>query len=142
VRRLAEGLGEELDLTRLVWLEGRVRAGLGRDAEAQRDFEQVRRVFEARRLAYEYALVSLDLALVHLRGGRTAEVRTLAAEMLWIFRAEGVPREALAALKLFCEAAEREAATVDLVRHISRYLERAQADPELPFEREDGAEGE
>ena len=30
VRALAERLGEELDLTRVFWLEGKVAAGLGR----------------------------------------------------------------------------------------------------------------
>ena len=29
MRALAERLGEELDLTRVVWLEGKVTAGLG-----------------------------------------------------------------------------------------------------------------
>jgi len=106
----------------------------GRKTQAQAAFEQVLRRWKAEELAYECALVSLDLALIYLNAGRTAEVRDLAAEMLWIFRAQGVHREALAALKLFCDAARREAATVDLARRVSRYLERAQHDPELPFE--------
>jgi tetratricopeptide (TPR) repeat protein len=134
VRTLAERLGQEHDLTRVVWLEGKVAAGMGRAAEAQAAFEQVLRKWRAEELAYECALVSLDLALVHLKAGRTAEVRELAAGMLWIFRTQGVHREALAALKLFCDAARQEAATVDLARRVSQYLERAQHDPDLPFE--------
>jgi len=44
-----------------------------------------------------------------------------------------VHREALAALRLFCEAAQQEAATVELVRRVERFLRRAQLDPELRF---------
>jgi len=47
-----------------------------------------------------------------------AEVRETAAEMLWIFKAQGVHREALAALRLFCEAAKQETATVALARQV------------------------
>ncbi len=133
VRALAERLGEELDLTRLVWLEGKIAAGLGRTPEARAAFEQTRRVFHRRALAFDYALVSLELASLLLEQGRTAEVSALAKEMLWIFRAHGVERETLAALRLFCDAARRETATVDLAQRVVRFLYRAQHDPELPF---------
>jgi hypothetical protein len=45
-----------------------------------------------------------------------------------------VHREALAALKLFCEAVEEETATAELARRIVGYLYRAQHQPELRFE--------
>ncbi len=134
VRELAERLGEELDLTRVAWLEGKVAAGLGKSAEAEAAFEQARGVFRARELAYDYALVSLDLSLVLLKEGRSSEVRTVAEEMLWIFKDQGVAREALAALRIFCEAAHREAATVELMRQVATFLRRVQLDPELRFE--------
>ncbi len=60
LRLLAERLGEELDLVRMVWLEGKIAAGLGRIAEAYAAFQQVRREFTARELAYDGALVSLE----------------------------------------------------------------------------------
>jgi hypothetical protein len=99
----------------------------------------VRRTFREHPLAYDYALVSLDLALVLLEHGRTAEVAELAGEMVWIFKAQGVHEQALAALRVFCAAAEREAATVERTRRIVRFLRRAQLDPELVFE-DEGAE--
>jgi len=133
VQALAERLGEPLDLARCTWLYGQVHAGLGRREEALAAFRQVRRTFHEHELPYDYALVSLDLALVLLELGRTAEVAEVADEMVWIFEAQGVHREALAALRLFCEAAEREAATVELVRRVERFLRRAQLDPELRF---------
>ncbi|MFY9821204.1 MAG: hypothetical protein WAM82_07470 [Thermoanaerobaculia bacterium] len=134
VKALAERLGGDLDLTRYSWLEGKVAAGLGRLAEAQSCFEAVRKVFAERGLTFDYALVSLELALILLEQGRTGEVRTLAEEMLTIFRAQQVEREALAALRLFCDAAKQETVTVELARRVVKFLERAQHDPELRFE--------
>jgi tetratricopeptide (TPR) repeat protein len=133
---LAERLGEALDLTRCLWLQGLIDAGLRRMDEAATAFREVRRVFREHPLPYDYALVSLDLSLVLLEDGRTAEVREIAEEMLWIFKAQEVHREALAALRLFCEAARQETATVELVRQVERFLRQAQLDPALRFEDE------
>ncbi len=133
VRALAERLGEEMDLTQVLWLEGRIAAGLGRTQEALSAFEQVRGVFRRHELAFDYGLVSLELAVLLLEQGRTADVKTLAEEMLQIFRTQRIEREALAALRLFCDAAQRETATVELARRIVRFLSRAQHDPELQF---------
>ncbi|HEY4562651.1 MAG TPA: hypothetical protein VIJ36_06710, partial [Thermoanaerobaculia bacterium] len=124
VRELAIQLGNELDLIRVVWLSARVAAGSGRRGEAITDLEQVRRHFTARGLAYDAALASLELAVLYLEEERTVEVRDLACSMGWIFQAQGIAREALAALSLFLDAAQRETATVDLARHIAAELER------------------
>jgi hypothetical protein len=134
IRALAERLTEPPDLTRCTWLHGKIEAGLGHAAEAIAAFGEVRRDLREREIAYSYALVSLDLSLVLLDLGRSAEVAVIAEEMLWIFKAQGVHREALAALRLFCEAAKREAATVELARKVEHYLRRAELDPELAFE--------
>ncbi|HSK76121.1 MAG TPA: helix-turn-helix transcriptional regulator [Thermoanaerobaculia bacterium] len=134
VRELALEMGNGLDLVRVLWLEGRIIVGLGRREEAVVALEQVRGEFTTREIAYDAALVSLELAVLYLEDGRISEVRILARQMLWIFRAQGVHREALAALKLFCEAAEREQATVDLARRVADYLERARHNPDLRFE--------
>jgi transcriptional regulator with XRE-family HTH domain/tetratricopeptide (TPR) repeat protein len=141
VRALAERLGEELDLTRVVWLEGKVAAGLGQISDARGAFEQARRVFGQRELTFDYALVSLELAVLLLDQSRTAEVRTLAEEMLRIFRTQKIEREALAALRLFCDAARQETATVDLTRQLVRFLYRAQHDPGLRFAGTGGLSG-
>lgn len=134
VRRLAAKLGGHLELVRVVWLGGSVAAGLGRHAEAQVTFEQVRREFEAYNLGYDYALVSLDLALVLLEQRRHGDVRRIAIETLEIFRKQEVVREAVIAVQIFSEAAKREAATVDLTRRVSRFLLRVQHNPDLRFE--------
>ena len=134
VQGLALALRKELDLVRVVWLKGKIAAGLGRGQEARISFEQVRRDFTAREIAYDCALVTLELAALLLEQEHTREVRLLAEEMLWIFRAQGVHREALAALQVFCDAARREAASVELARRVALFLHRAQHDPQLRFE--------
>ncbi|MEA2600955.1 MAG: hypothetical protein QOF89_1947 [Acidobacteriota bacterium] len=85
-------------------------------------------------MPYDCALVSLDLAVLYLEEGRSGEVRNLAGDMAWIFKEQGIHREALAALRLFCLAVEQEAATADLARRVARYLRKAQHDPTLRFE--------
>jgi tetratricopeptide (TPR) repeat protein len=139
---LAEKLGQEIDLLRVAFLSGIVAAGTGQAEEAEETFERVRRGYASHEppLAFYYALVSLELALLLLEQGRTSEVRTLSEKMLWIFSSQGVEREALAALRIFCDAASREAATVELARKVSRFLHRAQHDPALKFEAGEEAE--
>jgi transcriptional regulator with XRE-family HTH domain len=133
---LAERLGEKLGLQRLRWLTGKVHAQRGRFPEALAAFAEVRRTFAALNLTFDYALVSLDLALVLLELGRTTEVRSVAEETLAIFEAQGVHTAALAAVRIFCEAAKRETATGELTRQVARFLQRARLDPELRFEDE------
>jgi hypothetical protein len=49
----------------------------------------------------------------------------------------GIPvPEALAAIRVFCEAARQETATAELGRRVVRYLYRAEDDPGLKFEAE------
>ncbi len=134
LRMLTAQLDNKLDALRTRWLEARVAAGLGRAAEAVAAFSQVRAGFADQGIAYDAALVTLELALVHLQQGRTGEVKALARQMTPIFKAQGVHQGALAALTLFCEAAEKEAATVELARRVVKYLYRAQHQPALRFE--------
>jgi tetratricopeptide (TPR) repeat protein len=122
------------DAERLCWLSGRVAAGLAQRTEARRRFERARREFARRRSAYDTALVSLDLAILHLEDGRMATVPALAEEMVWIFASQRVHREALAALRLFVDAAQAGSATVELARRVLAFLERARQDPRLRFQ--------
>jgi tetratricopeptide (TPR) repeat protein/transcriptional regulator with XRE-family HTH domain len=138
VRRLAEQLGGELDLHRVVWVEARVEAACGNLKEATKRFDQVRAAFTRPELSYDHALVSLDLSAVLLEQGETRRVRTIANEMAAIFRSQQVSSEALAALRVFCEAARREAATAEQARQMARLLQRAQTD--LVLKEKAGAE--
>jgi tetratricopeptide (TPR) repeat protein len=133
IRARALALRTELDLLRTSWLEARVAIGLGRTEEGITALEQVAEEFRTRGLAYDGALVHLNLAMAELEQGKTATVKERAAAMWWIFQAGQLHREAAAALDLFCQAARREAATVELVRRVQEYLERAERNPALRF---------
>jgi transcriptional regulator with XRE-family HTH domain len=134
VRSIAERLNQELDLTRVLWLEALAAASVGQSAEAEARLRQVRRVMAERKIANDYALATLDLAVALLAENRTAEVRDFATDLIWIFRSQQMSENALAALRLFTEAARLETATVELARQIRRFLYRAQQDPELQLE--------
>jgi tetratricopeptide (TPR) repeat protein len=136
VRRLAERPGGgAIDLRKTRWLEANLAAGLGRRDEALAALDEVRQGFEKDGLAYDYALSSLDAALLYREENRFAEIKTLADEMLVIFKAQNVHREALAAVILFVEAAEKEKVTPDLLHRLQDYLAKAKGNPELRFER-------
>jgi tetratricopeptide (TPR) repeat protein len=127
LERLTEESGNELDRLRVRWLGARVAAGLGCRDVARRGFEEVRREFATRNNAYDAALASLELAILYLEEGWSAEVKTLAGEMVWIFASQGVHREALAALKLFCQAVEAETVTASLARRVLHSVEHPHA---------------
>jgi transcriptional regulator with XRE-family HTH domain/tetratricopeptide (TPR) repeat protein len=130
VRELAGRLGNELDLIRVEWLEARLAAGTGRHEEAIALLEGVRKRFAGQGLPFDAALASLELAVLYLKAGRMGEVKELARELTEVFRVQGIAREALAALTLFSEAAQRETATVELVRRVIEKVEGARR--ELP----------
>ncbi|HYU31086.1 MAG TPA: hypothetical protein VEW48_02905 [Thermoanaerobaculia bacterium] len=132
-RTLADELGDAIDASRLTWVEGRIAAGQGRREEALRLLDQARREFAARRLWYDVALARQEVAALLLDEGRTAEVKPLAAELVEIFESKGVHLEALAALRLFAQAAEREQATAELARSVLRFLLRARHDQSLRY---------
>ena len=134
IRKLTARLDNELDSLRLCWLEGRIAAGLKKTTEALVALSQVRTKFVARGIIYDAALVTMELAVLYLEEGRNQEVKTLTRQMAPIFQVEGVHREALAALKLFREAVERETASVEWVRQVAKYLYRARNNPSLRFE--------
>ncbi|MGH9362711.1 MAG: tetratricopeptide repeat protein, partial [Thermoanaerobaculia bacterium] len=115
--------GGRMDLIRLRWLEGSVAQGLGRADQAEAAFREVREAYLKLHLDYDAALVSLDLAMLYAGGGRAAEMRRLAEEMLPVFTSRRIHREALAALIVFRRAAEMEQAGVELVRKVADFLD-------------------
>jgi tetratricopeptide (TPR) repeat protein len=133
VQDLARRFAGQLDQIRLRWVEGRIAAGLGETEAALVALSEVRRGFLDQGIGYDAALVSLELAALLLHLGRTAEVRELAAEMIAIFRAQDVHREALAALSFFQTAAARDAATAELAQEVASFLLQARTDAQLRF---------
>lgn len=134
IGEMALELSHELNRFRVLWLRGRIDAGLGRELEAEAALQQVRQAFRRQNIAFDFARVTLELAVLYRGQGRIVEVKALAKQTLWIFEAQRVHKEAEQALRLFCAAAEAERLTVELARRISQYLERAQQNPGLRFE--------
>jgi tetratricopeptide (TPR) repeat protein len=134
LRRAAVETPEPWTGFRLTWLEGRIAAGSGHFAAAEEALREARRRFLERGLGYDASMVTLDLATLFLRQGRSEEVQRLADEMFPLFVARDVHRQAIAALVAFKQAAEMERITLGLVQEIGAYLLRARRNPKLCFE--------
>jgi hypothetical protein len=107
-----------LNLLRLGWIEARVAAATGEADEAERGFGEVRSGFLEKGLVFPASLVSLDLALLLVRLGRTGQIVTLAAELVQSFTARGVGREAVVALVLLRRAAESQRSSEELEERV------------------------
>ena len=134
VREAAAEMGDAIRLLRVLWIDGRIAAGQGRTDEALSLLAQARREFAARNMGYDVALALLEEAILLLDQGRTAEVKELTHSLPAVFEAEEVHREALAALRLFHQAAEQETGTAELARRVLSFLFRARHDQSLRFE--------
>jgi tetratricopeptide (TPR) repeat protein len=117
------------------WVEGQIAAGLNEQDQAEQILTEVRAAYIERNQSYNAALVSLHLAALYAREGRSAELKALAEEMAAIFLAQDIPAEAMAALAFFRQAVEQDRATEDVVGGVARFLQRAQSDPSLRFRR-------
>lgn len=123
VQELSRSAGSQLDRVRLRWVEARIAAGLGESGEARQAFSDARNGFLDQSIAYDAALVSLEMATFLIQEGRTSEVRELAREMIPIFQAQDIHREALAALAVFQAAAALDSATLELAREVATLLQ-------------------
>lgn len=126
--------GGELLKLRLRWLEGKIQLALGLLQEAEGALVEARQGFLQQGVGFSAASVSLNLASLYATQSRAAEMRTLAEEMLPIFRSQDVHREAIAALIVFQQAVRMERVNADLLREIQAYLRRARKDHKLRFE--------
>jgi tetratricopeptide (TPR) repeat protein len=118
---------------RLRWLEGKIQQSRGRHEEAEAAFLEARRGFVEQGIGFDAALVSLDLADLYAGEGRSEEMRRLAEEMLPVFKAGDLHREAVAALIVFQGALRMERWSAGLGEEIGGYLRQARTDPLLRF---------
>jgi tetratricopeptide (TPR) repeat protein len=86
------------------WVEGKIARGLGQLERAESLFLAAQGGFLAEGIAYETALVSLELVLLYAEQRRMDEAKRLAAESLSIFASRQIHREALAALAILRRA--------------------------------------
>ena len=82
IKSLTAQLDNKLDALRLLWLEGRISAGLGKSERSIVALARLRAEFIARGIGYDAALATLELAVLLLgKGAGTREVKKLAREM-------------------------------------------------------------
>jgi tetratricopeptide (TPR) repeat protein len=124
---------EPLIQLRRRWLEGEILEQLDRVEEAEVAYREVRVGFAGLDIPFDAALASLNLAAIYLHQGRTAETCALVEETLGIFRSLELHREAYSALERFHQEVLRQRATVEVLRRLYRYLERARRNPALKF---------
>ncbi|MEM7481738.1 MAG: hypothetical protein AAF481_11235 [Acidobacteriota bacterium] len=104
------------------WLAARIAAGHGERETAQQGFTAARTTYLESGLAYGAALVTLDLAELHLTQGHLPAVQALAQETLTVFERQNVPSEAARAISLLSQAATAQRLTAALLARLRRGL--------------------
>jgi len=123
-RTLFSSFVERLDAIKAVWLEGRIAAARGQHERAEQRFQEARASFGDAKLPYEVALVSLDMAALWLRTGRTAEVTGLIDDTIAVFRTRKIRREAIGMMLVVREAFQKNQATEALLQTVAADLLR------------------
>ncbi len=120
--------GHEVDRFRQRRIEGRIEMAMGHDWRAEQAFLVARQGFLRCNRSLQVAEVTLDLALLYARAGRSADMKQLVVEILPIFESRELHEDAMAALLLFRQAVEAERATLGLVEQVRSRFETLQVE--------------
>jgi tetratricopeptide (TPR) repeat protein len=115
---------DSLLVLRAAWQQGQLLRDMGHLRAAESALLRARKGFMERDLAYEVAVVSLDLSAVYVKLGAVAELKQTVVEILPIFRALGVDREALGSVLQLQKIADQEHQALELIRALTARLKR------------------
>jgi tetratricopeptide (TPR) repeat protein len=121
--RLGSGEAQRLDL---LWLDGRIQAGLGELEAALRTLEAARHAFAAGGRRYQAASVKLDLAAVQLRLGDPSRALALVRATEEAFTDMDAPRTTLSAVSFLRRALAEREVPVQLVLRMADLVRRSQ----------------
>lgn len=129
-----EMIGGKINQLKFRWLQAQIQVGLGDIDRAEAGLIEAREGFIAESLHYKAALASLELAQLWLRKGKRREVREMVVELVQVFKAYHIHREAFAGLMLleaaFAEDIQDVGAILDVV---TDFVKRAETDPDVKF---------
>ncbi|HXO22121.1 MAG TPA: hypothetical protein VOA87_19560 [Thermoanaerobaculia bacterium] len=106
-----------------------------RAEEAEAALAETRDAYLERGMAMDAALVTLDLATVYFKGGRSEELQRLAAAAVPLLAARGLPAEAVGRFQVLAESAAAGAVDLEALEAVAAYLQRARNDPRVRFEK-------
>jgi len=114
---------------RLRWSEGLIARGFHRLEEAEETLLEVQRELVRRQMGYDAALVAIDLGMIYLETGAVKPLRRLAADLLPVFAAKDLSKEAFACLLLYQDACKSARLTSRLARELALFMREDQRRP-------------
>lgn len=123
IKELYEEFEDPLILLRATWQEGQLLRDLGHLEPAETILLRAHKGYTEKKLAYEAALVSLDLATVYVKRGQVDRLKRTVLETVPIFHSLRVGLETLASLLQLQKVADQEQQALELIRALSARIE-------------------
>jgi tetratricopeptide (TPR) repeat protein len=125
MRELYEKLDNPLILLQATWLEGQIRLDLGQLKAAETALLRARKGYIERKLAYEVALISLDLAAVYVKLGLVDKLEETMLETVPNFHALRVELETFALLLQLQQVADQEQQALEIIGKLTAHINRS-----------------